>query len=158
MGTLSDITHNANNRHSQTLGHWQPLDKLLTKNSSSSTKMSGRARPRYMTPTLASKAQNNVGQPQSRPSTPASAGPSTEKGSWIVDAGRRLGISTPKSRREGRVPDGASIGKRLPDKATIFPKKPQVSFPSLGTINDSYPTANERREQRSTSTGNSCKP
>jgi hypothetical protein len=61
-----------------------------------------------------------------------------------VDAGRRFGIGTPKSRREGRVPDGASIGKRLPNKATIFPKKPQVSLPSFGTINDSFPTANER--------------
>ena len=144
MCTLSDITHNANNRHSQTLRHSQPLDKLLTENSSSSTKMSGRARPRYMTPTFASKAQNNADQPQSHPTTPASASSSTKKGSWIADAGRRLGISTPKSSREDRLLEGAWTGKRIPDIATAFPKKPQVSFPSLGAINDSFPTANER--------------
>lgn len=133
--TLPDVTQDVNDRQSQTLGQtslkrWSlhQLAKPHTENSESCAAMSGGPRPRYMTATLASNAQGNTPQRQSRPTTPASAGSTTEKRGWMVNAGRRLGITTPKSRGQDGVLENRAVGRQSPGDGTSVSKKSEVSF------------------------------
>ena len=160
-GTLSDITQEVNNSQSQTLSRnsnkrssFQNLDRINLDDSPSNTTMSGRERPRYMTPTLASKAQNNTVLPHSRPMTPASAGSGTEKRNWIANAGRRMGLTTPKSKRGDRQADKPSTDEHSRDVLTGAPKEMPVSFPSLSMISHLFPAAGERQEQQGTRAAN----
>lgn len=161
VSALSDITQDVNNRQSQTLNHssikrsdLRPLEEPHIRNSEPNTTMSAWPRPRYMTPTLASQAQNNTPQLQPRPTTPSSVASITGKNNWMANAGRRLGITTPRSRRDGRVSENAPPGTCLPDESSSVIKKPQVSFPSLNMIRNSFPAADERQEQQDTITEN----
>jgi hypothetical protein len=81
-----------------------------------------------MTATLASDAQGNTPQRQSRPTTPAFAGSPTEKRGWVLNAGRRLGITTPKSRRQDGVLENRAVGRPSPDDGASVSKKSEVSF------------------------------
>lgn len=48
----------------------------------------------------------------------------------MVTAGRRLGITTPKSRRQDEVLENRAVGRLSPDDGTSVSKKSEVSFPS----------------------------
>ena len=137
MGTLSDITNSVSNRQSQTHAtsskkrrSLQPLDDTESNKPLIGPTMSDRSKPRYMTPTFASKAQKSTPQSQSRPTTPASAGSNSSKGrGWMANAGRRLGISTPGSKNEGKLQDKPSIVTNSPKQRLTAPMEAEVRSP-----------------------------
>jgi hypothetical protein len=110
MGTLSDISGNARRKQARTpscdalsSASRQSPDHFDNEMSAPPLMISDLMQPRYMTPTMASRAQSSLARHQARPVTPTPSEPATggRKG-WMAKAGRRFG-NPPMSRKEGRA-------------------------------------------------------
>ncbi len=135
MGTLADITNSVSNRQPQTHAtssikrrSLQPLDDNESNKPLIDSTTSEGSKPRYMTPTFASKAQKSLSQSQPRPATPASAGSNSSKGrGWIINAGRRLGITTPRPKKETKPQEEPPTARSSPGQDLVASTQSEVS-------------------------------
>ena len=131
MNTLQDITPSITNRQRQIVTNHdserntsQPPSTVVDENSPFSSNMSDWVRPRYMTPTVASRSQSTKADrpatPQSKSSTSTSAltSSSGKRKAWMAHATRRLGINKPVSRTQGQQQQKLSqkVNVRAPSK------------------------------------------